>query len=268
MNMPFLSTVLLLGLAAAGCHERIVGVDITPPSAPRGISSAPGDGLIEIYWIENPEPDVAGYNVYASNELEGRYQLLGSTSGTHFVDKNIQNGKTYYYAVSAYDYDGNESALSRDIVYDTPRPEGFNVRLLNYRSVPDKAGYDFSSYSVGPYDDEYTDIFFEYYGGTYYLDVWEDSDIQDMGYTASLYEITQAPTSGWSPSKDVLLILGHTYVVRTWDNHYAKVRITSLEATSVVFDWAYQLQQDNTRLKTVVSGTRKPLAAGPGALSR
>jgi len=226
-----------------------------------------GDNLVELFWIDNTEPDVAGYNVFVSTSFYGKYTLIASTKQPHYIDYGAANGTTYYYAVTAYDFSGNESGLSRDVVYDTPRPEGYNVLLDDYRTRPDLAGYDFSTYSLGPYDDRYTDMFFEYFNGSYYMNVWEDSDIQDMGYTASLYEIGYAPTSGWSPTKDVSLVVGHTYVVWTWDNHYAKFRVTALSSSHVVFDWSYQLQQGNTRLKPALTFERN-FVLGKGAKSR
>lgn len=248
------TTILLLLITGftTGCDVHIFRTDLTPPSSPRGIQTYTGDNLIELDWLANPERDVTGYRVYVSSTSNGRYQMIGSTSGTTFIDRNARNGYTYYYAVSAYDFDGNESELSRDVVYDTPRPEGYNVPLYDYRSRPNLAGYDFSAYSVVRYDAQACDLFFEYYNGAVYLNVWDDSDIQDMGYTQSLYEITVAPQRGWSPTKDVPVIPGHTYVIWTWDNHFAKVRVTSVSASRVVFDWAFQLQEGNPRLRPTV----------------
>ncbi|MCK7520207.1 MAG: hypothetical protein MZV64_22200 [Ignavibacteriales bacterium] len=68
------------------------------------------------------------------------------------------------------------------------------------------------------------DFFFENYQGTFYLDVWDDTDIQDMGPTNDIYDIPFAPTSGWSTTKDAIAIVGHTYVIWTWDNHFAKIQ--------------------------------------------
>lgn len=262
-----ISFLIVTLLWITGCEPPGHRVDLTPPSTPRGIYTLTGDNMIELQWLDNIEPDVAGYNVYVSSSYNGSYRLVASTGFCRFVDYDARNGITYYYAVSAYDYDGNESQLSREVVYDTPRPEGYNVALLDYRSRPDLAGYDFSTYSIGPYNDQYTDIFFEYYFGSFYMNVWDDTDIQDMGYTSSLYEIDYAPENGWIPTKDAQLVVGHTYVVWTWDNHYAKFRVTSLSSTRVVFDWAYQLQEGNTRLKPSLQGDRK-LQLGSGALER
>lgn len=261
---------LVLGFTLfAGCKENLNEPDLTPPSPPQGLYTVTGDGTLELFWNQSPEPDVAGYDIYSSTSLNGKYQLIGSTKQTYFVDNGVTNGVTYYYAVSAYDFSGNESAPSRDIAYDTPRPEGYGVSLTNYRTAPGNAGYDFSTYSVVPYNDNSTDVYFEYYNGVYYLDVpSQDTDIQDMGYTTSLYEIVQSPTAGWSPTKDAQAIIGHTYVIWTWDNHYAKMRVTDLSSNHVTFDWAYQLQPGNVRLKTVPADGRASNVMGPGAASR
>ncbi|MCK7520206.1 MAG: hypothetical protein MZV64_22195 [Ignavibacteriales bacterium] len=45
------------------------------------------------------------------------------------------NGDKYYYAVAAYDYNGNESELSYDVIYSTARPEGFNQAIFDYQKI-------------------------------------------------------------------------------------------------------------------------------------
>jgi len=259
--------VLFAVLLMAGCDMPSTHRDLAPPSVPRGVFTATGDNFVELSWVPNPEPDVAGYNVFVSSSYYGRYDLIGATADPAFIDYDARNGQTYYYAVSAFDFAGNESDLSKDVAYDTPRPEGYDVVLFDYRTRPTIAGYDFSTYSVGQYNDDYTDVFFEYYNGLYYMNVWEDSDIQDMGYTNSLYDVTTAPDGGWSPTKDARIVVGHTYVVWTWDDHYAKFRVSLLSPSRVVFDWAYQLQTGNPRLKPSAKD-RQALRLGPGAEER
>lgn len=264
--VSFLAMVLMVALLSTGCEERFFQPDIEPPLSPEGISTRTGNNLVEVSWNRNREPDLAGYHVYVSSSYNGVYTKIGSSRVAYFADSGSRNGRTYYYAVSAFDRNGNESELSADVAYETPRPEGYDVGLGNYRVSPTVAGYDFSTKSIGRYDDQFTDFYFEYSDGIYYLDVWEDTDIQDMGYTNSLYEIGEAPTKGWSPTKDVRLIPGHTYVVWTWDNHFAKVRIIEVSPLGVKFDWAYQLQEGNTRLKSV--SHRGELIAGSGVRMR
>jgi hypothetical protein len=245
-----LFTTALFGLAllfnSCGVNDAY---DYTPPSAPTGVSVINGDNRVDIYWNANRESDVAGYNIYYSYTYDGKYTLIGSTVNNYFIDDGAVNGETYYYAVTAYDYNGNESDLSRDVVYSTPRPEGFNQAIYDYLNFPNTGGFSFFDYSVVPYDDQSSDFFFKNYQGTFYLDVWDDSDIQDMGPTTDIYDIPYAPTGGWSTTKDAIAVVGHTYVIWTFDNHYAKVRIKNITADRLVFDWAFQLVQGETQLK-------------------
>lgn len=246
-----------LFILITGCE--IQRIDTTPPAMPRGIVTTSLDNAVQLDWLENTEPDLAGYDIWVSDRYNGRYTRIGTSRNAHFVDYGARNGETYYYGVTAYDHDGNESEMSQDVVYDTPRPEGFGVRLYDYFISPSSSGYDFSTFSVGQYDDNYTDFFYEYYNGRAYLNVWSDTDIQDMGYTNSLDEISVAPESGWSPSKSVEAIRGHTYVIWTWDDHYAKVRIREISANWIVFDWAYQTAPANPELQRTLppGGLRK-----------
>lgn len=248
--------ILLLATSSlifTGC-EKTFGPDFVPPKPPTGVYTETGDNFVEVFWNANREGDLAGYNVYVSSSYDGRYQLIGSARAPYFNDRAAVNGMTYYYAVTAYDFNGNESDLSRDVVYDIPRPEGYGVVLTNFRQTPSTGGYDFSSYRVLAYNDLYTDMYFEYYNGEYFMNVRSDSDIQDLGATGSLLEIRRSPTTGWSPTHDAVLRVGHTYVVWTWDDHYAKFRVTALSSNRVVFDWAYQLQESNPMLRPAGHG--------------
>ena len=219
---PILTAISLL-LILTGCDINS-DIDTEAPPPPQGIVTISLDNAVELQWLESQAEDVRGYRIWVSDHYNGRYSPIGSASGTSFIDYDAFNGVTYYYAVSAYDYDDNESELSTDVIYDTPRPEGYNIVLANLQYSPNVSGYDFSQYAVTTYDDDYTDIFFENVNGRNVIYVWDDSDIQDMGYTNSLDDISFAPALGWTPSKMVEAIVGHTYIIWTWDDHYAKIR--------------------------------------------
>ncbi len=250
-----------LFLYSCGVNDPFARVDNVPPDVPTGITVLNGDNRVDLSWNNNYENDLAGYNVYYSDSYDGKYTLIGSTSQNYFVDYDASNGITTYYAVTAYDYNGNESELSYDVIYATPRPEGFNQSIFDYRAYPDMAGYTFNDYSVVPYDDETADFFFENYQGTYYLDVWNDSDIQDMGPTQDIWDIPYAPDGGWNSTKDAIARIGHTYVIWTWDNHYAKIRVSSITPNRIVFDWSFQLVEGNRMLKPrTPAGERKELS--------
>ncbi|MCI0405050.1 MAG: hypothetical protein L0209_03075, partial [candidate division Zixibacteria bacterium] len=187
---------------------------------------------------------------------------LADVMGTSYIDNAANNGTTYFYAVSAFDDAGNESALSPENVYDTPRPEGSNF-MRDFNVDPGAAGFDF--FNVSPYGlrtswtDVDADIYLEYVpaDGAWFINVTDIGvDIQDMGYTENFDEISFAPEFGWSEAGWVEAIEGHTYVVWTADFHYAKIRITSIDQANsrIFFDWGYQLstsQDGNRELKPV-----------------
>lgn len=262
-KLNYILIILVSSIVLWGCDITDTDrhyFDNREPAPPTGLFTETGDNSVDIYWDENREDDVAGYNVYYSYSYDGKYTMIGSTQGTHFTDFDASNGETYYYAVAAYDYNGNESELSHDVAYDTPRPEGFDAQIYDYRRFPNTSGYDFSTFTVGPYDDDYADFFFDNDNGSFYLVVWDDSDIQDMGATRDIYDISEAPLDGWSPTKDEAAIPGHTYVIRTWDNHYAKVRLSVVTNNKIIFDWAYQpsgTAEGRRELKPVVAPTER-----------
>jgi len=253
--MKRLSIGIVILIFAAGCKVTEV-VDVSSPPPPQGLRILPLDRAVQLEWLPSIAPDFAGYRVWRSEAPSGRYYGIATTVSELFVDWNVTNGVTYFYAVSAYDVHGNESSLSAEIGIGTPRPEGYDVQLMDYRTYPNVSGYSFANRVVTRYDDKTTDVFFETSNGISRLDVWNDTDIQDMGYTSSLDEIAFAPVDGWSPSGSAEAIAGHTYVVWTWDNHYAKIRIVSVSKEALVFDWAFQTAEGNTALKRNTAAAR------------
>jgi hypothetical protein len=253
--------IILLASAAilGGCrNDPARPRDLTPPAAPRGLYSVTGDQAAYLSWLENTEPDVAGYRIYMAPCAGGSgcpYERIGSTGGTTFTASGLANGVTRFYAVAAYDFAGNESELTEETIFDTPRPEGFGAFVSSYVSSPTVSGWDFSAARVRPFDDLATDMFYGHNGSNLNMFVPDyQTDIQDAGYATSLDAVDFAPNGGWSPTGSVELIQGHCYFVWTRDDHYAKFRVTSVVAQPtgpprVVFDWAYQVDPGNGELR-------------------
>ena len=118
---------------------------------------------------------------------------------------------------------GNESDLNDEIIYDTPRPEGFGLVLREADgNDPDRSAFDFSHQARTHWDDPDADVFYDWANGVPYLAVPDfATDIQDAGF-AGFDDVTWAPSSGWSPSGFVEAIPGHVYIIWTRDDHYAK----------------------------------------------
>lgn len=255
--MRYVVIIMILFLLISCC--KISEPDTEPPAVPRGVISITGDRAVYLQWYPNNEKDLAGYNVYRNYSPGGFFDLIETVFTPYFVDYNVINGVTYYYAVSAFDEAGNESDLSPDLVYDTPRPEGTDM-LKSYLTDPFESGFDFSAGEVLPYDGTQTDIYYEYdtLYEIHYMNCANDStDIQDFGYMDDLDGINYAPEQGWSYLGWVELIVGHGYIVWTRDNHFAKFRIIDYGNGWCKFDWAYQIDEGNRELAP--PGTRESI---------
>lgn len=92
---------------------------------------------VELTWNANTESDLAGYKLY-SGTASGQYGApieLGKVTSYQF-QLNPTVGTAYYFAVTAFDTSGNESAKSSEVsafVPDTTAPEqpkGLMQRLI------------------------------------------------------------------------------------------------------------------------------------------
>ncbi len=258
--VPAVAAVMLMLPFVAGCDDEDPVVVDAPPFPPDGAFSVTGDGVVSLFWNPNQEPDLAGYTVYRGNQApEGPYFFLAdvSASTTNYDDFEVNNGDFWYYAVTAFDVAGNESELSRDLVFDTPRPEGFGLVLVELGQDPSQAGYDFSSLSNSSQAASLstTDIYFENTGGVNYVVAADPLvDIQDYGWI-DLVGVDYAPESGWAPSKRVEAIPDHSYIVKIVDGqgdfNMAKFFVVSVTATNVEMDWAYQAVENELELSRI-----------------
>ena len=97
--------------------------DRFPPSAPLGISVGPAPHRLSLFFVANPERDVAGYNVYRStdpNAPKDRWTKLNRTllERTTFQDDAVESGTKYFYYLTAVDTAGNTSQPS-EVVSET-----------------------------------------------------------------------------------------------------------------------------------------------------
>jgi hypothetical protein len=102
--------------------------DTFPPGAPQGLLAVlvlrQGEIAehLELSWAINPETDIAGYNVYRSDQAGS----LGNRLNTvllltpAFRDMNVQPGHRYFYSVTAVDHAGNESPSSAVVSSGVP----------------------------------------------------------------------------------------------------------------------------------------------------
>ncbi len=73
------------------------------------------EGSLIVKWDPNTETDLAGYRVYYG-EASGSYsRQIDVGNVTEYQIKHLVEGRTYYIALTAYDYWNNESGFSREV---------------------------------------------------------------------------------------------------------------------------------------------------------
>ncbi|MCX6833099.1 MAG: hypothetical protein NT028_13405 [candidate division Zixibacteria bacterium] len=277
MKRLILLVLTMVGMLVfvAGCDEhKVVQAVGDVPAVPTGVSSTTGDQQVEVYWRGNNDNGVTeGYGVYRyTHTVNGvdQYELLGTVLASagyldgdmrwySYFDYNVTNGVTYYYSVNAYNKWG-ESELSVADLFDTPRPEG-NAILRDFHTYPSNAGFDFSHAQshVVRYDSPNADMYCEYDAdlGAFFLFAGSNEvDIQDYGYTDTLTAVGWGDPGGgdgWSAVGWLELIVHHSYIIWTADDHYATIRVegTDSNPNQLIIDirWAYQTAEGNPELK-------------------
>lgn len=131
-----------------------------------------------------------------------------------------------------------------------------DVELTNSFHEPDAAGYDFSDRRLREYDHRMTDISYECGEEGPLIVVQADTRIRDAGWSESLNEFYLIRDQDWEPSGVLAPVAGRTYVVRTWEGGYARVRVTSVSSERLVFDWraVHPDEMDVTANKSTGSG--------------
>ena len=75
---------------------------------------------VTLAWDENQDADVAGYKIYYGTSSRQYTNIIDVPNKTSATITNLEPGRTYYIAATAYDVNGNESAFSQEIPYTVP----------------------------------------------------------------------------------------------------------------------------------------------------
>jgi hypothetical protein len=75
---------------------------------------------VSLQWAPNTDPSVVGYNVYYGGSSRSYTNSIPAGNVTNTVVDGLVEGKTYYFAVTAYDLFGDESDYSEETVYIVP----------------------------------------------------------------------------------------------------------------------------------------------------
>jgi hypothetical protein len=133
-------------------------LDTAPPATPSGLSATAEPDGVHVSWAANTEPDLAGYHVYRAIAATGPFTRIdGSLVATEaYVDASAPDSASLWYAVTALDATGNESArtaafrvwlhagnaVTMQIQAVYPNPSGLAVVVTMPVEVPVNGPYD------------------------------------------------------------------------------------------------------------------------------
>ena len=252
-----------------------IAVDVpafTPPPAPRADTAFGLDDAIFVRWRDGGSgDDFWKYQVWlvsVDGEPVQIYQA-GETDGTGFLDLRASNGHTYGYRVAALDVDGHVSDLS-PVISGVPRPDFGGELIYAYGDSTQASGFRFAGsddvQAVVSGDAASAQWRLEVVNGTWQIRPLGETEVLDAGLTTALTcaptpdpgcrAIFQAPTTGNYTRNPVAVNPEFSYVFRVRGDdgriHYGVIRAEILGSSGgnrlMIFDWAYQLRPEDTRL--------------------
>ncbi|MCF7824089.1 MAG: T9SS type A sorting domain-containing protein [Candidatus Marinimicrobia bacterium] len=100
------------------------------PAAPTSLAAWENNDQIYLQWDASIDEDFNFFRVYRSQvEDFATMELISELIETSFIDPNVEVGETYYYRVSAVDFNANEGEPSETVTH--------SVVGIDTRSMPD-----------------------------------------------------------------------------------------------------------------------------------
>jgi hypothetical protein len=102
-------------------HSFFVGLASVSLLNFSALASAPTpQGSLSLAWDPSPDLSVVGYRFYLGITSEIYTNVIDVGDQTSITISNLVPGATYFFAVTAYDVTGLESAFSGEIAYSVP----------------------------------------------------------------------------------------------------------------------------------------------------
>ena len=73
-------------------------------------------GAVALEWDPNTEPDLSGYKLYYGLGSGSYTKMVDVGNQTNYTVGNLDAGKTYYFAVTAYNTSGYQSGYSNEVM--------------------------------------------------------------------------------------------------------------------------------------------------------
>ncbi|MCK4576663.1 M20/M25/M40 family metallo-hydrolase, partial [candidate division WOR-3 bacterium] len=210
-------------------HESYLATEVSCvpreiPLAPVGVTADPINSGIQICWMRNLELDLAGYRVYRRINENPTYDSLNIAllTDTTYSDIPLSGVNKYYYAVRAFDTQGNGSPMSSE-VYGRPITLDQGILIVDETKngggiyPPDSLGDQFYQYIL----DDYTYTEYEYGTSTqmpvfadfvpYSVVLWHADDFTELLASENVPDLKSYLDvggnlwfMGWKPTSNLL----------------------------------------------------------------
>ncbi len=100
------------------------------PPQPAGLQARGGSQKVVVTWQPNKESNLRGYKVFRGTTPIGPFSKVASVTKNTFTDTDLENNRTYYYKVKAFNEEGKESPASTVIAAETA-PSPFSPIILD-----------------------------------------------------------------------------------------------------------------------------------------
>ena len=90
---------------------------------------------IQIDWNKSTQKDFALYYLYKAESIDGSYELIATLHNNTFVDKVEEDGKSYFYRVSAVDKDGLESEHEESSIQGMTLPKPLAPAIVEAKLI-------------------------------------------------------------------------------------------------------------------------------------
>jgi hypothetical protein len=100
------------------------------PTQPTGLQARGGCQKVVLTWNPNTESNLVGYKVFRGTTPMGPFAKIASVKKNKSTDEDLENNRTYYYKVQAFNEQGKESPASAVIAAETA-PSPFSPIIID-----------------------------------------------------------------------------------------------------------------------------------------
>lgn len=111
--------------------QVVVQAEVSPyPTQLTGLQARGGSQKVVLTWNPNTESNLVGYKVFRGTTPMGPFAKIASVKKNKFTDEDLENNRTYYYKVQAFNEQGKESPASAVIAAETA-PSPFSPIIID-----------------------------------------------------------------------------------------------------------------------------------------